>query len=153
MNNFQAKTVDIWLKEKKYAVADEISNNTFISPSTQLELIKIFLDFPYPPETVLAELSYKFVIPFKQLLDWFSNKRIQNRISWSSQEIDYARATILNYNDQMKPNIEHFSSHDSIISDISSKESVDSLTQVKEPILSSTFENLVNIFIMLINFK
>ena len=78
-----AASFDQWIKNKKLLKMPAIAN----SPKVLKKLWTSFLEFPYPDKVELENLSLQLDIGFLIAENIFKLFRIENRISWSSDEI------------------------------------------------------------------
>jgi len=136
MDYCQVKTVDLWLEENNYSVDDGSYADSFVVATTELKLMKAFCEFPYLTEDQLIKLSEESGLSCNQIKCWFNKKRLQNYISWSPSEIDYAKSIILNYHNKKKQNnrdsLKKVASHNERnISNIPSKKFVASISQIE----------------------
>ena len=150
MDYSQVNRVDLWLEDKNYAV-DDSNVDSFVVATTELKFMKSFCEFPYITEGQLIKFSEESGLSCNQINCWFNKKRLQNNISWSPSEIDYAKSIILNYNKKKQNNgdsLKKVASHKGrSISNIPSEESVASISQIETVNSESLPENLVDIFI------
>jgi len=104
MDYCQVKTVDLWLEDNNFAVDDGSYAESFFRATTELKFMKAFCEFPYLTEDQLKKLSEESGLSCKQINCWFNKKRLQNNISWSPSDIDYAKSIILNHNKKRQNN-------------------------------------------------
>ena len=135
MDYSQVNRVDLWLEDKNYAV-DDSNVDSFVVATTELKFMKSFCEFPYITEGQLIKFSEESGLSCNQINCWFNKKRLQNNISWSPSEIDYAKSIILNYHNKKRQNngdsLEKVASHKRRnISNIPSKKFVASISQIE----------------------
>ena len=153
MDYSQVNTINLWLEDNNFAV-DDSNVDSFVVATTELKFMKSFCEFPYITEGQLIKFSEESGLSCNQINCWFNKKRLQNNISWSPSEIDYAKSIILNYNKKKQNNgdsLKKVASHKGrSISNIPSEESVASTSQIETVNSESLAENLVDIFILFI---
>ena len=152
MEVYKVNTEDMWLEENNYAVTDKSSADNYFPPTTELEFMKVFCEFPYPSEAQLKEFSEKFGLSYKFIERWFNMKRLQNQISWSPSGIEHAKSIIAASKYQQKQNngegLRNVASHDDKnISEMPSGGTVGSTSQDTDVKIASSSEIFVNILV------